>query len=232
MKRHPLTVVFALLAWAGTGLAQETRTPASAPAIEPAPAPAAAASAPASAPRLAGGLDLRAERARIDSERSAARTRQAEEEADCQKRFAVTDCMNRTRRKWQPVLAEIKRQEVALNEVERKQRAAEQQRRLDDKVSPEAQEAAAQRRAQALADHEARQLRAAEKASGPAPAGKPRDPQAAGDRSGPGLTPGQADANAQAHARRVQEAQERKERALKREAERAKPAASALPVPR
>jgi hypothetical protein len=230
MKRRPLAVVLALMAWAGIGLAQE----ASAPAVESAPSPATAAAAPASAlpPRLAGGLDLRAERTRIDSERSAARARQAEEEADCQKRFAVTDCMNRTRRKWQPVLAEIKRQEIALNEVERKQRAAEQQRRLDDKVSPEAQEAAAQRRAQALADHEARQLRAAEKASGPTPAGKPRDPQVGGDRSGPGLTAEQAQANAQAHARRVQEAQERKAQAQKRQAERAKPTASALAVPR
>lgn len=230
MKRHLLPTALALLAWAGAGHAQEASAPASPPAAEAVTPPAA--SVPASAPRIVGGLDLRAERARLDSERSAARASQAQEEADCQRRFAVTDCMDRTRRKWQPVLAEIKRREIALNEAERKQRAAEQQRRLDDKVSPEAQESAAQRRAQALADHEARQLRAAEKAGGPAPAGKPRDPQAAGDRSGPGLTAEQADANAQAHARRVQEAQERKAQAQKRQAERAKPAASALPVPR
>jgi hypothetical protein len=178
-----------------------------------------------------GGLDLRAEQARIDRERAQARARQAEEDADCQQRFAVTDCLERVRRKWQPVLADLRRQEIALNEADRKQRAAEQQRKLDEKVSPEAQEEAARRRAQALADHEARQARAAEKASGPTPAGKPRDPQAVGGRSSNDLTPEQAQANAQAHARRVQEAHERQERARKRQAERAKPAASALPVP-
>jgi hypothetical protein len=216
----------ALLAWVGSLPAQESAAPVVPPAATP------VASSPASSARVVGGLDLRAEQARIDRERAAAQARQAEEEAECRQRFAVTDCLDRTRRKWQPVLAELKRQEIALNEADRKQRAADQQRRLDEKVSPQAQEEAAQRRAQALADHEARQARAAEKAGGPAPAGKPRDPASATDRSGADLTREQADANAQAHARRVQEAQERRERARQRQAERAKPPASALPVPR
>ncbi|MEY4712920.1 MAG: hypothetical protein RIS88_2370 [Pseudomonadota bacterium] len=197
----------------------------------PAVAAPTPASAPASGARWASGLDLRVERARIDRERAAARASQAEEEADCQKRFAVTDCLDRTRRKWRPVLGELHRQELVLNEADRKQRSAEQQRRLDEKVSPQAQDEAAQRRAKAQADHEARQARAAAKASGPAPGGKPRDPRAADDRSGGDLTPEEAQANAQAHARRVQEAQERKERALRRQAERTKPAASSLPAP-
>ncbi|MEY2618024.1 MAG: hypothetical protein RL522_1026 [Pseudomonadota bacterium] len=200
-----------------------------------APAPSAPsaplASSPASAGRWVGGLDFRAEKARIDRERASAKARQVEEEAECRKRFAVTDCLDRTRRKWQPVLADLRRQEIALNDADRKQRGAEQQGQLDEKVSPQAQEEAEQRRAQALADYEARQARAAAKASGPAPGGKPRDPQAGAERSGPAVTSEEAQANAQAHARRVQEAQERKERALKRQAERAKPAASALPVP-
>lgn len=230
MRIPRLILRCALLAWVGAVAAQEAATPGMSPA--PAPAPAPMASSPASSARLVGGLDLREERARIDRERAAAQSGQAEEEADCRRRFAVTGCLDRTRRKWQPVLAELKRQEIALNEADRKQRAADQQRRLDEKVSPEAQEEAAQRRAQALADHEARQARAAEKAGGPAPGGKPRDPVAAGERSGPDLTRDQADANAQAHSRRVQEAQERKERARQRQAERAKPPASALPVPR
>ncbi|MEY4653872.1 MAG: hypothetical protein RI884_2453 [Pseudomonadota bacterium] len=216
MTARSIAAVLALLAWVGLVAADEAVSP---------------ASGSASASRWVGGLDVRAEQARIERERAAARARQTEEEADCQKRFAVTDCTERARRKWQPVLADLRRQELALNEVDRKQRAAEQQRKLDEKVSPQAQEEAAQRRAQALADHEARQARAAQKASGSAPGGKPREPGAAQDRSSPDITREQADANAQAHARRVQEAQERKERTLKRQAERAKPSASALPVP-
>lgn len=190
-----------------------------------------AASAASSPTRWVDGLDLDAERARVSKERAAAQARQAEEEAVCRKSFAVTDCLDRTRRRWQPVLADLRRQEVAINDADRQQRSAEQQRKIDEKNSPQAQEEAAQRRAQALADHQERQSRAAAKASGPAPAGRPRDPQDAGERKGPDLTPDQAAANAQAHARRLEEAQARKERMRQRQAERSKPAASALPVP-
>lgn len=190
-----------------------------------------AASAASASTRWLAGLDLDAERARVGKERAAAQARQAEEEAVCRKSFAVTDCLDRTRRRWQPVLSDLRRQEVALNDADRKQRSAEQQRKIEEKTSPQAQEEAAQRRAQALADHEERQSRAAAKASGPTPAGKPRDPQDAGERKDADLTPDQAAANAQAHARRLEEAQARKERQRQRQAERSKPAASALPVP-
>ena len=190
-----------------------------------------AASAPSASTRWVDGLDLDAERARVGKERAAAQARQAEEEAVCRKSFAVTDCLDRTRRRWQPVLSDLRRQEVALNDADRKQRSADQQRKIEEKTSPQAQEEAAQRRAQALADHEERQSRAAAKASGPTPAGKPRDPQDAVERKDSDLTPDQAAANAQAHARRLEEAQARKERQRQRQAERSKPAASALPVP-
>lgn len=226
MTAPRLVLACLLLAGVGSLAAQDAAAPVAPPAAAP------VASAPASSARMVGGLDLRAEQARIDRERASAQARQAEEEAECRRRFVVTSCLDNTRRKWQPVLAELKRQEIALNDADRKQRAADQQRRLDEKVSPQAQEEAAQRRAQALADHEARQSRASEKAGGPAPAGKPRDPTSATDRGGADLTREQADANAQAHARRVQEAQERKERARERQAERSKPPASSLPVPR
>lgn len=190
-----------------------------------------AVSAASSPTRWVDGLDPDAERARVGKERSAAQARQAEEEAVCRKSFAVTDCLDRTRRRWQPVLADLRRQEVVINDADRKQRSAAQQRKIEEKNSPQAQEEAAQRRAQALADHEERQSRAAAKVGGPAPAGKPRDPQDAGERKGPDLTPDQAAANAQAHARRLEEAQARKERVRQRQADRSKPAASALPVP-
>lgn len=205
---------------------------ASAPsALRPAVSAASAASAASSPTRWVDGLDLDAERARVGKERAAAQARQAEEEAVCRKSFAVNDCLDRTRRRWQPVLADLRRQEVVINDADRKQRSAAQQRKIEEKNSPQSQEEAAQRRARALAEHEERQSRAAAKASGPAPAGKPRDPQDAGERKGPDVTPDQAAANAQAHARRLEEAQARKDRVRQRQADRSKPAASALPVP-
>jgi hypothetical protein len=223
-----------LMAVVMASLAQEGGAPvAGRPASDPSAPPLAApaASAASSSTRWVAGLDIAAEQTRVRTERAAAQARQAEEEAVCRKSFAVTDCLDRTRRRWQPVLADLRRQEVALNDADRKQRSAEQQRKLEEKNSPQAQEEAAQRRAQALIDHEERQSRAAAKASGPAPGGKPRDPQDAAERKGPDLTPDQAAANAQAHARRLEEAQARKERLRQRQAERSKPAASALPLP-
>jgi hypothetical protein len=220
-----------LMGFAIASLAQDAGAPAApAPAGAP-PLSVPGASADASSKRWVAGLDLDAEQARVRSERATAQSRQAEEEAVCRKSFAVTDCLDRTRRRWQPVLADLRRQEVALNDADRQHRSAEQQRKVEDKSSPQAQEEAAQRRAQALADHEARQSREASKASGAAPAGKPREPQDAGARTGPELTPDQAAANAQAHARRLEEVQARKARLRQRQAERSKPAASALPVP-
>ena len=196
-------------------------------------APAAPAATVASSPAgWAGGLDLRVEQARLRNERTAAQAARSREEASCKTRFAVTECLDRVRRQWQPVLEDLRRQEIALNDLDRKQRSAEQQRKLDDKTSPAALEEQAQRRSLALADHEARLARAAQKAGdASAPDGKPRDPSSAAERGGSRITPEQAAANAQAYERRVQEAQAKRERLLKRQAERAKPAASALPVP-
>jgi hypothetical protein len=234
MNLRALGWCLGLMAAAMASLAQQggaplAGRPASDPSAPPLAAPAAAAAS--SSTRWVAGLDIAAEQTRVRNERAAAQARQAEEEAVCRKSFAVTDCLDRTRRRWQPVLADLRRQEVALNDAERKQRSADQQRKIEEKNSPQAQEDAAQRRVQALADHEERQSRAAGKASGPAPAGKPRDSQDAGERKGPDLTPDQATANAQAHARRLEEAQARKERLRQRQAKRSKPAASALPVP-
>ena len=229
MSLRTLLSSVAMMGAALASLAQDAGAPASEASAPP--LASLAASDGSSSKRWVAGLDLDAERTRVRNERAAAQARQAEEEAVCRKSFAVTDCLDRTRRRWQPVLADLRRQEVALNDADRKQRSAEQQRKVEDKHSLQAQEEAAQRRAQALADPEARQSRAAAKASGAGPAGRPREPQDTDERKGPDLTPDQAAANAQAHARRLEEVQARKERLRQRQAERSKPAASALPVP-
>lgn len=224
------------LVWFGglisLGFACPAQDAGSSAGASPAGSAASVPAAPASAsPRWVSGLDLGAERERLRQERAAAKASQAQEETDCRQRFVVTDCLDRTRRRWQPVLDDLRRQEVALNDAERKQRSAEQLRKLEERNSAQAQVAAARRRDEARSDHEARQGRAAAKASGPQPGGRPRAQGEPEDGSGPGLTREQEAANAQAHARRVQEVQERRERLERRQASRAKPPASALPVP-
>ena len=77
---------------------------------------------------------LQAERARIDAERVRADQRFAAQEVACQQRFAVTDCVNEARSALRATHADLKRQEVLLNDGERRRKAGEQQRRLDEKL--------------------------------------------------------------------------------------------------
>lgn len=65
---------------------------------------------------------------------------------DCYQQFAVNDCLISARQYRSAALAEIKRQEVVLNDDDRKRKAAAQVRKIEEKTSAEAvQKAAAQR---------------------------------------------------------------------------------------
>lgn len=76
---------------------------------------------------------LAAERARIASERTAIATRFAAEERACHQRFAVNDCLNRNLAWKRAALADLRRQEIALNDSERHRRAAERLDSLEEK---------------------------------------------------------------------------------------------------
>lgn len=75
------------------------------------------------------------ERARIERERSAEMLRQQQVESACYQRFAVNDCLLESRVKHREVMADLKRQEITLNDRERRLRSSEQLRRIEDKVS-------------------------------------------------------------------------------------------------
>lgn len=75
------------------------------------------------------------ERLRIGRERSEEMLRQQRVESACYQRFAVNDCVLETRIKHREVMADLKRQEIALNDRERRLRSSEQLRRIEDKVS-------------------------------------------------------------------------------------------------
>ena len=193
--------------------------------------------------------DAAAERARIKSEREAAEARYTEAQKACRAKFAVNDCMDDARRAHNVVVNELKRQERVLNDAERKRKAAERQKDIDERNSPERQKEAAEKRAKAVADQQERDARAAEKAGkratdeaerekrGPrvkephgasGPQGKPREPQAA---KGHGLTPEEAAKNRAAHDARIQEAEQHRAEVAERNAKRTNPPAADLPLP-
>ncbi len=174
------------------------------------------------------GPDLVAERARIKSERDSIGALKAQAQRACQDRFAVNDCLNAVERRWREPLADLRRQENAIQDVERRRRSAEQVRQNEARAA-QAQADAAQRREQALQDQKDREARAASKAGGPRPTGEPR-PVEAQPQPAPGPSREQAAANASERARRVQEAQERKRKAQARAAQEAGPVRP-LPVP-
>ena len=76
-----------------------------------------------------------AEHARIRKERGDAQVRFLAQDVQCYQRFAVNDCLGEVRTQRRAVLAELRRQEISLNEAQRKRRAAEQLLRADDKAA-------------------------------------------------------------------------------------------------
>lgn len=55
-------------------------------------------------------------------------------EAACYQRFAVNDCLNESRRAEREIMADLRRQEVLINDARRKRRAAGQLLRADERL--------------------------------------------------------------------------------------------------
>jgi colicin import membrane protein len=179
--------------------------------------------------------DAAAERARIRAERDQAEAGFVAQEKACRARFAVNDCVNDARKRMRDTLADLRRQEITLNDAERKRRAAERLKDIQERQSTTAVQDES-RRQQAIQSQLRREQRAADKeaaraaaggASAPRPPALPQPPA----KKGTQLSEEQVEANRKAHARRLAEAEERKEKAARRVLERRKPAASSLPVP-
>ena len=58
-------------------------------------------------------------------------------EAACYQRFAVNDCLLESRRLQRELMADLRRQEVLINDTQRKRRAARQLLRADEKTARE-----------------------------------------------------------------------------------------------
>ena len=196
------------------------------------------------------------QRARIAAERSDAEAAFRAQEKACYGKFAVNDCLNAARAHRREVLADLRRQEMSVNDAQRKRKAAEHLNAIEERASPDKRQQDAQRRTAALEKQRERESAAAQKAAersskAQEAAGRAARDGARGDASRGPHTADQARAEskraeaAAARTRRAEEAarnvKEREQKQLDAEdrkagvdqrlAERKKPKAQPLPGP-
>ncbi len=104
-----------------------------------------------------------AERQRINAERTALQAGFVAEDAACYRKFAVNSCLGQINERRRGAMADLRRQEILINDQERKIRGEEQLRKTEEKASEQRQQNAANRRDQALADERSRLERDGEK---------------------------------------------------------------------
>lgn len=113
--------------------------------------PAVQPQGPADPPRT-----VDAERARINADRARLEAGFLAEDAGCYKKFAVNSCLGEVNIRRREMMADLRRQEILLNDEERRTRGAEQIRKTEEKSSPEKLQEAADQRAKAAADYQSR----------------------------------------------------------------------------
>ena len=80
-------------------------------------------------------IDVDAERQRIRAERAQEAERHARQEITCYARFAVTDCLLANRAQRRESLDQLQKQESAIQDKQRKEKAFEQLQRVRDKAA-------------------------------------------------------------------------------------------------
>lgn len=99
------------------------------------------------------------ERDRINTERARLEAGFTAEEIACYKKFLSNKCLAEVKVRRDAVRADFRRQEIYMDQQERKEKGAEQIRKTEEKSSAEKQQEAADKRATALKDNEARLAR-------------------------------------------------------------------------
>lgn len=89
----------------------------------------------------AGPSEREAQRERIRQQREAIQAQRQQAEAACYQRFAVQDCLNREHNTARDAEAALRKEELRLNEADRRERAAERLRMIEQKKA-QAQSAA------------------------------------------------------------------------------------------
>lgn len=127
--------------------------------------------------------EMQAERSRIAAERNRAQAGFAFEDSACYKRFWVNDCLDEVKARRLEVFADLRRQEVALNDQERKSKGAEQLQKIEEKSTLANQQAQADARAEAINKAQSKSDRDAQKAQGLSPLGGEKAAQAQANKS-------------------------------------------------
>ncbi|WP_309683987.1 hypothetical protein [Polaromonas sp.] len=184
---------------------------------------------------------MEAERNRISADRARLEAGFLAEDAACYKRFFVNNCLAEVNVRRRETMADLRRQEISLNDEERKIKGAEQIRKIEEKSLPERQQEAAASRSQALQDSQTR-LDREKKAQEDRAAAQSREKansQASADRLKSHQAKTQARQAAQVgdaeEARkfnaRQKEAQQRRAQHESERLKRMKPPAKSLPLP-
>jgi hypothetical protein len=182
-----------------------------------------------------------AERARIRAERAAVESRFAAEEAACRKKFVVTDCVKDARARRRDALGDLRRQDISLNDADRKRKAAEQVRRIEQKSEVQRQQDAVDRRAEAHESLVGRLRRSEKKAEDKAAAqestqhkGESGNGRLASSEAKAASRVGKSSKAAEAQRKydeKLRQAEQRKAEAQDRQQSRSRQPAKALPVP-
>ena len=181
------------------------------------------------------------ERLRIGKERTSIEASFASEDAACYKRFLVNDCLNDVKVRRADALTDLRRQEILLNDQDRKAKGAEQVQKTESKDSPEKQQQAADKRAEARRVFDDRMAREQVKsqtraASGASEKSKLEEAKSRAKSSQDRQASRSAKQAASAEAvnkykQRLEKSQEREARLAREKASQTKAPANPLPVP-
>jgi len=164
-----------------------------------------------------------AERARIASERTRIEAEFEQANKACYQKFAVNDCIADAKARRRELLAELRRQELVLNDADRRRRSAERLDEIEKKTEERrAAQAAVPAPAASAASAPAPARAASAPASAPRAARAPREPK----------QPRQVDTgeNARRYSERLEDAEQHKAE-VQRRAAGAKKDVRPLPVP-
>ena len=97
-----------------------------------------------------------AQRVAIDAKRQQLQSGFAAEDAICHTRFAVNNCLRDVDARRTASLADLRRQDIFLNDQERKRRGAEEIRRIESKQTGVSQQELAEKRGKIFSEYELR----------------------------------------------------------------------------
>lgn len=182
-----------------------------------------------------------AERARIGADRARLEAGFLAEDAECYKKFAVNSCLGKVNERRREAMGDLRRQELLLNDEERRIRGADQIRKTEEKQSPEKLQEAADQRAKAVKDYESRLEREKQKIEdrAAAKAGEQGKSEASATRLKGSEEKSRARSDKQAAAAeeakkfsdKQKEAEERRAQHEKERLKETKPPAKSLPLP-